>query len=79
MVIAAFFIEVILSDNALLYTFPIMLVMIPLTVCIYGFITFIPWWIVEKKVKENGKTIILLTAVWLVVSILNFVTKINSG
>ncbi|MBW6518936.1 MAG: hypothetical protein K0A89_10605 [ANME-2 cluster archaeon] len=42
MLIAVFVVEVVLSHNALLYTYPIMLVMIPIAVCIYGFITFAP-------------------------------------
>ena len=61
MLIAAFVVEVVLSHNALLYTFPIMLVMIPIAVCIYGFITFVPKWIVENRVIENKKTTILFT------------------
>ena len=77
MLAAAFIVEVILSNNALLYTFPIMLIMIPTAVCIYGFLTFIPKWIVERKITENKKKLILLTAVWIIVSILNFITKSN--
>lgn len=79
MLIAAFVVEVVLSHNALLYTFPIMLVMIPIAVCIYGFITFVPKWIVENRVIENKKTTILFTLVWIVVSILSFVTRTNSA
>lgn len=79
MLIAAFVVEVVLSHNALLYTFPIMLVMIPFAVCIYGFITFVPKWIVENRVIENKKTTILFTLVWIVVSILSFVTRTNSA
>lgn len=75
MLTAAFLIEVILSHNALLYTFPIMLVMIPIAVSIYGFITFVPMWLVEKRLIENKKKSVLLTLVWIIVSILNFVTN----
>lgn len=79
MLSAAFLIEVILSHNALLYTFPIMLVMIPIAVCIYGFITFVPVWLVEKRLIENKKKIVLLTLVWIIVSILNFATNNRAG
>jgi len=79
MIIAAFIIEVILSNNTLLYTFPIMLIMIPIAVCIYGFITFTPKWIVEKKIIENRKKLIILVIVWATVSILSFITRSNLG
>jgi hypothetical protein len=79
MIIVAFIIEVILSNNALLYTFPIMLIMIPIAVAIYSFITFTPKWIVEKKIIENKKKLIILVIVWATVSILSFITRSNLG
>jgi len=79
MIIAAFIIEVILSNNTLLYTFPIMLIMIPIAVSIYSFITFTPKWIVEKKIIENRKKLIILVIVWATVSILSFITRSNLG
>jgi len=79
MIIVAFIIEVILSNNVLLYTFPIMLIMIPIAVSIYSFITFIPKWIVEKKIIENRKKLIILVIVWATVSILSFITRNNLG
>ena len=77
MLVAAFIIEVLLSNNTLLYTFPIMLIMIPVAICIYGFITFTPKWIIEGEIIENKKIFILFTIVWIIVSILNFKTKIS--
>jgi len=46
MLVSAFTIEVVLSNNALLYIFPMMLVMNPIAAAIYGVVTFIPngWW-----------------------------------
>jgi len=75
MLVSAFVIEVVLSDNALLYTFPIMLVMNPVAVVIYSLVTFVPKWLVEGEIRNRTKTTILLVAVWIVVSILNFVTN----
>jgi hypothetical protein len=77
MLLAAFVVEVLLSSNALLYTFPIMLIMIPLAIAIYSFITFIPKWIVENRVRKNKKKVILLVTVWIIVSILSYVTKVR--
>jgi hypothetical protein len=77
MLVSAFVIEVVLSDNALLYTFPIMLVMNPVAVAIYGVVTFIPKWLVEGEIRKRTKTTFLLLAVWVVVSILNYLTNVN--
>ncbi len=77
MLVSAFVIEVFLSDNALLYTFPMMFVMIPVAVAIYCVVTFIPKWLVEGEIRERTKTTFLLVVVWIVVSILNFVTNVN--
>ena len=68
MLVSAFIIEVVLSDNALLYTFPIMLVMNPVAAAIYGVVTFIPKWLVEGEIRKRTKTTVLLMAVWVVVS-----------
>jgi len=68
---------VVLSDNALLYTFPMMLVMNPIAAAIYGVVTFIPKWLVEGEIRERKKVVLLLVAVWIVVSILNYATNVN--
>ncbi len=77
MLVSAFIIEVVLSNNALLYTFPIMLIMNPVAVAIYSTVTFIPKWLVEGEIRRRTKMIFLLVAVWVVVSILNYVTNVN--
>ena len=79
MLVSAFVIEVVLSANALLYTFPIMLVMNPVAAAIYSVVTFIPKWLVEGEIRKRTKATFLLVAVWIVVSILNFVTNVNLG
>jgi uncharacterized membrane protein len=79
MLVSAFIIEVVLSDNTLLYTFPMMLVMNPIAVAIYSVVTFIPKWLVEGEIRKRTKTTFLLLVVWIVVSVLNFVTNVNLG
>ena len=71
--------ELLFVNNTLLVTFPIMLIMIPFMIAIYSFITLGPKWIVEKKVSANRKRLILLAAIWILVAVLNFVTKTRSG
>ena len=77
MLVSAFTIEVVLSDNALLYTFPMMLVMNPIAAAIYGVVTFIPKWLVEGEIRERKRTVLLLVAVWIAVSIMNYATNVN--
>ena len=77
MLVSAFTIEVVLSDNALLYTFPMMLVMNLVAAAIYGVVTFIPKLLVEGEIRERQKAVLLLVAVWIVVSIMNYATNVN--
>ena len=77
MLVSAFIIEVVLSGNALLYTFPMMLVMNPVAAAIYGVVTFIPKWLVEGEIRKRAKVTAILVAVWIVVSILNLATNIR--
>jgi hypothetical protein len=77
MFVSAFVIEVIFSNNALLYTFPVMLVMNPVAAAIYGVVTFIPKWLVEGEIGERKGMVLLLVAVWIVVSILNYATNVK--
>ena len=79
MLVLAFIIEVIFSNNSLLYTFPILLVMNPVAVAIYSLVTFIPKWFTENEITRNRKAVIILVVVWLIVSILNYVTNINAS
>lgn len=76
-IIEIFVSEVILSQNLLLFSFPIMVIAIPLALCIYVLITFLPKWIVEKKMDKNRKKIIFLIIIWLIVSLLTFSTNSN--
>ena len=78
MLVELVLVELIFSHNVLLVTFPILLVMIPLALAIYSFITYVPLWIVEGEVKQHRNWIVFLAAVWLVVAVLNTLTTIRS-
>ena len=78
MIIEIFIVEIVFTRNALLYTFPIMLIMIPIAICIYAFITYIPLWFVENKLKENKWKIGILVIVWVIVTILAYASKLES-
>lgn len=77
MLVLAFIIEVVLSKNSLLYTFPLLLIMNPVAVAIYSLVTFMPKWFTENEITRNRKTVAILVVAWITVSILNYVTNIN--
>jgi len=72
-----FFLEMVIFHNTLLTTFPMLLVMIPVAVAIYSFITYVPLWIAEGNLRNKWKLSSLLTLVWLIVSILNYKSTIS--
>ncbi len=76
MLVLSFVIEVILSNNSLLYTFPIMLIMNPVAVAIYSLVTFVPKWFTENEITRNRNAACFLVVVWLIVSLLNYVTNV---
>ena len=78
MLVLAFIIEVIFSQNSLLYSFPIMLIMNPVAVAIYSLVTFLPKWYTENELKRNRKSIVILLVVWIIISVLNYVTNISA-
>jgi hypothetical protein len=77
MLVLAFIIEVILSRNSLLYTFPIMLIMNPVAIAIYSLVTYIPKWYTENEITRNRNAVAVLVVVWIVVSILNYATNVK--
>jgi len=75
MIAGCFFVEIVCSNNSLLYTYPIMLVMVPVALAIYGVVTFIPKWVVDGELKARWRTAALLLAVYIVVAVLNYFDK----
>ena len=75
MIAGGFFVEIVCSNNSLLYTYPIMLAMIPVALAIYGVVTFIPKWLVEGELKARWRTTAFLLAVYFIVAVLNYFNK----
>jgi len=67
MIVGAFIVEVVCSGNTLLYTFPIMVITIPVAGVIYTIVTFLPKWIVEGELERRGKTVAFLVSVYFIV------------
>ena len=78
MIAGGFFVEIVCSNNSLLYTYPIMLAMIPVALAIYGVVTFIPKWVVEGELKARWRTAAFLLAVYVIVAVLNYVNKASA-
>ena len=74
-ILTIFIVEVIFAHNTLLYTWPVMIAIIPIAIAIYGFLIFIPKWIVEEKLRENTGKIIIMTVVMAIVSISTYLTS----
>ena len=75
MLTGAFTVEIIFSNNTPLYTFPLMLVMIPIAIAIYTVVTYLPKWIVEGSLHQNWKTVTIIGITYLTVAILNYATN----
>lgn len=78
MIAGGFFVEIVCSNNSLLYTYPIMLAMIPVALAIYGVVTFIPKWLVEGELKARWRTTAFLLAVYIIVAVLNYFNKASA-
>jgi len=75
MIAGGFFVEIVCSNNSLLYTYSIMLAMIPVALAIYGVVMFIPKWLVEGELKARWRTTAFLLAVYFIVAVLNYFNK----
>ena len=71
----AFLVEVPISKNTLLYTFPSILWGIPLVIAGYSAIIYLPLWLVKGQIKENKKKAAFLFIVAALISVLSFFTQ----
>ena len=80
MIVTASLFEILICKNTLLTTFPILLIMImiPIAIAIYTWITYVPKWIVEGRVKENKAVTIIVAVVWLAVAVLSYKTRVGA-
>ena len=73
--VVMFVVEVFFSGNVLLLTFPILLVMIPVAVAIYSFLTYVPRWVVDGRLGERRTAVLSLALVWVAVAVLSYATR----
>lgn len=69
---AALLLEIVVFNNPLFDAFPLNLLMIPLAFAIYAFITYIPLWLVEGSLRRYAGRTLLLTLVWMLISLLTY-------
>ena len=75
--VVLFIVEILFSNNALLYIFPVMLIMIPVAVSLYSFIIYVPRWIVDKKLNEHKILVALMSVIWAIIAVLSFITRMR--
>lgn len=73
--IIAFVVEVPISKNVLLYTFPQILWGIPMAIAGYSAVIYLPLWVVKGQIKENNKKALFLLVFIVSVFILSFFTQ----
>jgi hypothetical protein len=75
--IEVFIVEIVFTHNALLYTFPIMVLALPVGIILYSFLVFVPKWIVDGELRRNKGKLTLMVVIWVFVSLATYVG--NSG
>ncbi len=78
MLIGIIVIEILFSGNTLFFKFPLLLFIIPISLAYYSIVTFIPFWIAEKKLKDNRKLSILILIIYILGSLFNLLTQLKS-
>lgn len=63
-------VEIIFTRNPLFFTFPMMLLAIIVSLCIYCFLSFVPKWLIDGETQQHKRKIIILTLAWMVVTLL---------
>ena len=77
MIIGIILVEIIFSGNTLFFSFPLLLLIIPISLAYYSMVTFVPLWITEKKLKQNKKWFIVILIIYIIGSLLNLLTQLN--
>jgi hypothetical protein len=75
MIVGIVVVEILFSHNALMFTLPICLLAIPISLGHYGMVTFIPLWIAEGTLRQNRKWAMATLMVWAVGVLLNLLTQ----
>jgi len=75
MLIGIILVEIVFSNNLLFFKFPLVLLLIPISLAYYSVVTFVPLWIVEKK---KNKWFVITIVIWIIGSLLNLLTQLKT-
>ena len=73
--ILGFLLEIIFFNNPMFFMFPLMFIAIPTFIASYTLVSLVPKWIVEKRIKDNKKFMIMMLILWLFVTLVTFKEK----
>lgn len=79
MILGIITVEIILSGNMLFFSFPLVILLIPISLAYYSMVTFIPYWIVEKKIKKYKGWFNTIIIIYIIGSLLNLITQLKGG
>jgi len=68
-------VEILFTHNTLLFTLPICLLAIPISLGHYGMVTFMPMWMAEGTISQNRKWALATLVVWAIGAMLNILTQ----
>ncbi|MBU7014197.1 MAG: hypothetical protein HXS52_04735 [Theionarchaea archaeon] len=74
-----FIVEIVFTQNALLFTLPIMVLAIPVGISLYSFLVFVPKWIVDRELGRNKWKLALMVVVWAFVSFATYASNSGAG
>ena len=78
-IISIILVEIIFTGNQILLAFQIMFLTIPLALAYYSMLTFVPWWIVEGKIKENKKWFLITLSIYIFGTLLNILIHLSGN
>lgn len=78
MVLGIVVVELLFAHNMLLLTLPVCLLAIPISLGHYGMVTFMPWWVAERTIRQNRKWVLATLSIWAVGVLLNVATQFGS-
>ena len=79
MLIGIFVVEIVFTGNALFLQFPLVILLIPISLAYYSMVTFVPYWIVKNKIKKYKGWFKATLIIYIIGSVLNLITQLKVG
>jgi hypothetical protein len=75
MLIGIVIVEIVFMHNTLLYSFPMVLIGIPAAIIVYGILTFVPKWIIDKALGKNKWKLAVMAVGVVLIALASFFGK----